>query len=121
MAIAVLIFVGLSAMKWIKGDVPAWFMLGIWVIYGLGPLALWWTHESGRRALGAEWSDLRRGLTAFYFTAALGNLWFVFIAWQEGIWGFIPCWFGIHLIAVGYMRLAKEREQNVAESLPTGP
>jgi hypothetical protein len=120
MAIAVLIFLGLSAMKWIQGDVPAWFMLGIWVIYGLGPLGMWWTHASGRRAFGAEWSDLRRGLAAFYFTAVLGNLWFFYVAWREGIWGFVPCWFGIHLMALGYMRLAKEAEHAQANPPAAG-
>ncbi len=116
-ALALLILFGLTALKWIQGDVPAWFVLGIWAIYALTPLGLWLAGVSGK--LAAEWYDIRRGLAAFYFPAVVGNLWFFVVVWGEGLWGFIPCSIGAHLMALGYMHLSKEGAPT-QESPPVG-
>lgn len=108
--LSIAVLAGLVALNWISGDVPAWILLGIWAIYGLGPAALWWAHLADRWTTSDEWTGIRRGLAAFYVPAVVGNLWFMQVAWMEGVWGFVPCWFGIHLMALGYMRLAKECE-----------
>lgn len=118
LALAILFVLGLTAMKWIQGDASPWFVLGIWAIYALGPLGLWWAHASGRRDFGSKWEDIRRGHVAFYVPAAMGHLWFFVIVWREGIWGFVPCALGIHLMALGYLRLAKEADLPHAANKP---
>jgi hypothetical protein len=110
----------LAALNWIAGDVPAWILLGIWAIYGLGPQALWWAHLSGRWKSKEDWIRLRRGLVVFYFPAAIANAWFIVVAVHEGLWGFIPCCFGLHLISLGYMRLENEHSQKQPQETP-GP
>ena len=121
LAISASILAGSAALNLLQGDTPLWLLLGIAAIYALVPLALWWIRLSGRRKTESAWNDIRRGLIAFYFPAVLGNLWFFFTAWREGIWGFVPCCLGVHLMALGYMRLAKEAEQSSTESVPGGP
>lgn len=103
--LVMLTFFGLTALKWIERDAPAWFLLGIWSIYALVPLALWWAGLSGR--LEPNWNDVRRGLIAFYLPGVLGNICFSWVAWREGIWGFVPCMAGLHLMSLGYWRLAR--------------
>ena len=103
--LAVLILLALTALNWVTGDVPAWFMVGIVAIYMLVPLALWWAGLAGK--LEATWKDVRRGLFAFYLPGMLGNLWFFVVAWREGVWGFVPFSVGLYLMALGYMALAR--------------
>jgi hypothetical protein len=108
-----LILAGLAAwvstrLNLIYGDVSSGFMVGIWLIYGLGPLAIWLGMVSGR--FGENRRAIRRGLIAFYFPVAVGNIWFYQVAWREGIEGFVPCSLGLFLMTLGYMRLAKEAE-----------
>lgn len=80
-------------------------------VYALVPLGVWyWYGFSSRPDVRARWEVIQRGLIAFYIPAVLGNFWFLAIAVREGIWGFLPCYFGIHLIAIGYRRLAHEGE-----------
>ena len=111
LVISASILAGSAALNLLQGDAPVWLLLGIAAVYALVPLALWWLGLSVRRKFVPEWVKIRQGLVAFYLPAVLGNLWFIFVAWGEGVWGFVPCWFGIHLMALGYMRLAVEGER----------
>jgi len=87
-----------------------WVALAAETVYALLPLGLWYGYGfSSRPEVRARWEVIRRGLVAIYFFAILGNLWFLGIVVKEGLWGFVPCYFGIHLIALGYMRLEQER------------
>ncbi len=108
---------GLAGLGLIQGDTPAWFLFWIWGVYGLVPVALWWVGLSGK--FGTNWIGVRRGLIALYTPGALGDLWFFFVAWREGIWGFVPCCLGLHLMTLGYMRLARD-EQKAAQSMMGG-
>ena len=84
-------------------------MLAAESAYAVLPLGLWYRCAfSSRPEVRAQWEVIRRALVAFYFPAVLGNFWFLGIAVQEGLWGFVPCYFGIHLIALGCLRLVKE-------------
>lgn len=97
------------------GEPINWIVISAESVYALLPLGLWYRYGfSSRPEVRARWEVIRRGLIALYFLAILGNFWFLGVAIQEGVWGFIPCYFGIHLIALGYLRLKQER------LLPTG-
>lgn len=86
-----------------------WILLCFEAVYTLVPLGLWYGFGFSLRAdARSQWESVRRGLVAFYFPAVLGNLWFLRIAVAEHVWGFVPCYFGIHLMALGYLRLAQE-------------
>jgi hypothetical protein len=121
LVISGMIVAGCEALKLLHDDQTSWVISLIMAIYGLVPLALWVLGLSARRRSEPEWGKTRQGLIAFYFPVAFGNLWFFFIAWREGVWGFVPCALGIHLMALGYMRLAKEAEQSATLSVPGGP
>jgi hypothetical protein len=100
------------------GEISAWCMVGIWMIYALAPLGIWLAYAAGR--FGDCRPAIRRGLIAFYIPAVLGNIGFFFVAWREGLWGFVPCSLGLFLMALGYARLSEEAEPN-ALSLTPGP
>jgi hypothetical protein len=86
----------------------------------LFPLGLWWRFNvSAREVVRADWNPIRGGLVAFYFPAVVANLVYFNVARKEGVWGVVPCYFGIHLIAMGYMRLAKKSEEPRAETAAT--
>ena len=86
-----------------------WMVFGTEAVYSLVPLGLWYRYGfPSRPEMRVRWEMIRRGLVALYFPATLGNFWFFRIAVKEGVWGFIPCYFGVHLMALGYLRLLKE-------------
>jgi hypothetical protein len=90
------------------------------VAYFVVPLGLWWrSNISARGVVRAHWNPIRTGLVAFYSPAVVANLFYFNVARKEGVWGMVPCYFGIHLIALGYMRLAKEGEEWRAETAAT--
>jgi len=107
LVISGMIVAGCEALKLLHDDQTSWVISLIMAIYGLVPLALWLRGLAARIRSKPEWVKTRQGLVAFYLPAALGNLWFFYVAWREGIWGFVPCWFGLHLMSLGYLRLAK--------------
>jgi hypothetical protein len=87
------------------------------VAYFVVPLGLWWRFNiSARGVVRADGNAMRGGLVAFYFPAVVANLVYFNVARKEGVWGMVPCYFGIHLITLGYMRLAKEGEERRAET-----
>jgi hypothetical protein len=91
------------------GEPINWIVIAAETVYALLPLGLWYRFGcSSRPEVRARWEVIRRGLVAFYFFAILGNFWFLGIAVKEGLWGFVPCYFGIHLMALGYLRLKQE-------------
>ena len=89
------------------------------VVAGI-PVGIWYRYSLSRRpALRAQWPEVRLGLAAFYVPAVAGNLWVFAVVVQEHVWGLVPCCVGVHLIALGYMRLAKEGEERRAEIAAT--
>jgi len=91
------------------GEPINWIVIAAETVYGLLPLGLWYRYAfSSRPEVRARWEVIRRGLVALYFFAVLGNFWFLGIVVKEGLWGFVPCYFGIHLMALGYLRLKEE-------------
>jgi hypothetical protein len=89
---------------------------------GLGamPMGVWYRYGFSHSTQGRErWQQMRRGLIAFFIPASAGALWLLIIAIQEHVWGLVPCFLGIQLIAIGYMTLAKRAEP--AQSVATPP
>ncbi|MFB3921377.1 MAG: hypothetical protein ACE145_06620 [Terriglobia bacterium] len=83
-----------------------WIVITLETIYALIPLGLWFRYGlSSRPEVRARWKTVQRGLVALYFFAVLGNIWFLGIAISEDLWGFVPCYLGIHLMSLGYWRL----------------
>jgi hypothetical protein len=39
---------------------------------------------------------------------------------RMGIWGFVPFFFGVHLVSVGYMQLAREAQASPARTHLSG-
>lgn len=98
------------------GEPINWIVIAAETVYALLPLGLWYCYGfSSRPEVRARWETIRRGLVALYFLAVLGNLWFLGITVTEGLWGFVACYFGIHLIALGYLRLIENRKLPEAE------
>jgi hypothetical protein len=98
------------------GEPINWIVLAVEMAYGLLPLGLWYRFGfSSQPEVRAQWESVRRGLVAFYLPAVLGNFWFMGIAVEEGLWGFVPCYFGVNLIALGYTRLVPDGRVTQAE------
>lgn len=93
-------------------SVPSYLFVAI---YALAPIGLWWLGVAASKFDPAQWLKVRRGLVAYYLPAVLGNLWFFVIAWREGVWGFVPCVIGIHLMTIGYMRFATAAERSTGD------
>ena len=88
----------------------SWFALPLGVYY-LMPLFLWyWKGLLRRRETGDRWPRIRLGLVCFYTPAAAANCLLLLYASQERVWGLVPYVFGIHLISLGFMRLAGRGE-----------
>lgn len=98
------------------GEPLNWIVISMETLYALIPLALWYRYGfSSRPGVHARWESIRRGLVALYLPAVLGNLWFLGIVVTEGLWGFVSCYFGTHLMALGYWRLNRERLSSTGE------
>jgi hypothetical protein len=115
LAIPISLFFIADSMRWWDGDGKTGLTYTFVGLYALVPLGVWWFGGSSRERNPSQWIRIRRGLSSFYLPAVVGNIWFFVVAWREGLWGFVPCYCGIHLMAIGYMRLAKE-----GELLPAG-
>lgn len=101
------------------GEPINWIVISMETVYALIPLGLWYRYgSSSRPEAHARWGTIRRGLVALYFFAILGNFWFLGIVVMEGLWGFVSCYFGTHLMALGYLRLMQERVLHPVEPTP---
>jgi uncharacterized membrane protein YhaH (DUF805 family) len=109
LALSILAIWVLTKVNVVYGEVSSWSLIAAWFIYGLGPIVIWLALVSGRFRDQRE--SIRRGLIAFYFPVAVGNIWFYQVAWREGVAGFVPCSLGLFLMALGYTRLAQEDGQ----------
>jgi len=91
-------------------DSPAkWMLILLEIGLTAMPLGVWYRYGFSRSMEGRErWHQMRPGLIAFYTPAVVGALWLLAIAVQERVWGVVPCFFAIHLIAIGYVKLAGE-------------
>ncbi len=85
----------------------SWFALPMGVYY-LTPLLLWYRNGFSRRVeILAQWPRVRLGLGSLYGPAAAANCLLLVYASQKEVWGLVPYVVGIHLISLGYMRLAQ--------------
>ena len=91
----------------IWGREPAVLYLPL-ILYLLAPLLHWFYYGLSRREeRHAEWPRIRSKLLYFYLPAVLSGGVMVGIAtFSEGLWGLPVFVAGLHLIAVGYLRLA---------------
>ncbi len=91
----------------IWGREPALLYLPL-ILYLLAPLLLWFYYGLSRREeRHAEWPRIRSKLLFFYLPAVLsGGVMVGFATIFEGLWGLPVFVVGLHLITVGYLRLA---------------
>lgn len=93
------------------------------VLYVIAPLSLWYCHAiwPGRDSL-SDWVAVRRRLALIYVPAVAGQFFAAYFAiFDAHVWGLIPCLIGIHLITLGYMRLAQQAEAALDTSaVPAG-
>ena len=76
-------------------------------LYWFVPAYLWYRFGLHRTLDPACWPNIRRTILKAYLPA-LGCVPILFwMAWDEGVWGFIPFSLGIHLMSLGYMRLVR--------------
>jgi len=101
-------------------DSPAkWMLILLEIGLAAMPLGVWYRYGFWRSMEGRErWHQMRPGLIAFFIPAVVGALWLLAIAVQERAWGVVPCFCAIHLIAIGYMKLARKP---ASESIPGFP
>jgi hypothetical protein len=93
----------------------SWLALPMGVYY-LMPLFLWYWKGLLRRSEAAgQWPRVRLGLACLYTPAAAANCLLLIYASLERVWGLVPYVLGIHLISLGYMRLAKQMEPPPAD------
>jgi len=88
---------------------PSQFLLILFeAVVALLPIAMWLRYSLSRSAATrTAWPAIRAGLVAFYAPAVVGDVWLMVLAIQEGLWGLPPSYFGVLLMAIGFMRLAK--------------
>ncbi|MCZ6515325.1 MAG: hypothetical protein O6850_05630, partial [Acidobacteria bacterium] len=90
----------------IWGREPAFLYLPL-LLYLAAPLLLWFYYGLSRREeRHAEWPRIRSKLLFFYVPAVLSGGWMVVFATSGGLWGLPVFVVGLHLITVGYLRLA---------------
>lgn len=91
----------------IWGNEPAVLYLPL-LLYLTAPLLLWFHYGLSRREERlSEWPRIRSKLLYFYVPAVLSGGVMVGIATaSEGLWGLPVFVVGLHLIALGYLRLA---------------
>ena len=81
------------------------------ILYWLVPLVVWLRFGlfgGGERRV--QWPGIRSRLITMYLPlVAIDCLFFVEVV-RMGIWGFLPFFAGLHLMSLGYMRLAREAE-----------
>ena len=78
------------------------------VLYWFVPVYLWYRLGLGRKADRPErWPGIRAAILRAYLPALAGVPLLFWVAWDEGVWGFIPFSIGIYLMALGAMRLAQ--------------
>jgi hypothetical protein len=96
-------------------DSPAkWMLILLEIGLAAMPLGVWYRCGFSRSMEGRErWHQMRPGLIAFFIPAVVGALWLLVIATQERVWGTASCFFGVHLIAIGYMKLAGEARTTI--------
>jgi hypothetical protein len=76
-------------------------------LYWFVPAYLWYRFGLHRTPVPARWPNIRRTILKVYLPA-LGCVPILFwLAWDEGVWGFIPFSLGIHLMSLGYMRFVQ--------------
>jgi hypothetical protein len=95
----------------LRGEWSLWMMMAPAILYWLVPLVLWLRFGlfgGGERRV--QWPGIRSRLIAMYLPlVAIDCLFFVEVV-KMGIWGFLPFFAGLHLMSLGYMRLAPEAE-----------
>jgi hypothetical protein len=82
------------------------------LLYWLVPLILWLRFGLfGRSELRAQWPGIRRRVVQMYTPLVVLDCLFFSEVVKMGIWGFLPFFFGVHLVSLGYMQLARTGEQ----------
>jgi len=97
----------------LRGEWSLWMMMAPAILYWLVPLVLWLRFSLfARGERRVQWPGIRSRLIAMYLpVVAIDCLFFVEVV-KMGIWGFLPFFFGLHLISLGYMQLAREGERS---------
>lgn len=81
-------------------------------LYWLVPVVLWFRFGLSRRdELRVQWPGIRRRVLQMYVPVAVADGLLLIDVVQMGMWGFLPFFFGLHLISLGYMQLAREAER----------
>ncbi len=94
----------------------SWSALPVGAYY-LIPLFLWyWGGLLRRKEMRVQWPRIRLGLASFYAPAAAANCLLLIYASQEKVWGLVPYVLGIHLISLGYMRLAGQGKPSTVDT-----
>jgi hypothetical protein len=116
--VALSVYVGATSAD-LAGPTSAAFSVVFWVVFLspfvlclLGPLAVWFRHGVWPMADSARyWPSLRRRLVLAYAPAVAGQIYVGFLAiFAVHVWGLVPCLLGIHLVTLGYLRLARRAE-----------
>ncbi len=122
LAIATSLLFILDASGMVSASLFEWVLLSFEVAVAAVLLGIWHGFRYSRVAeRRAQWQTMRSGLVAFYVPAVVGSAWLLFLAVEERVWGLIPCYFGIHLMAIGYLLLTKEVETAPPLGTPGGP
>jgi hypothetical protein len=84
-----------------------------------GPLALWYRHGVWPMAdSSVYWPSLRRRLALAYAPAVAGQFYAAYRSFVEPrVWGLAVCLAGIHLITLGYLRLARSAKPALQSSV----
>jgi len=91
------------------------------LLYWLVPLILWLRFGLfGRSELQAQWPGIRRRVVQMYTPVVILDCLFFTDLVRMGIWGFVPFFFGVHLVSVGYMQLAREAQASPARTHLSG-
>jgi hypothetical protein len=118
---AILGALGLAAYQTARGktfenalDGPAGWVL-FWTLlalYLLAPLALWYRYSLWPMADSPNlWPAVRRRLALAYVPAVAGQIWAAVVAiFEAHVWGLVVCLAGVHLVTLGYLRLARQTE-----------
>jgi hypothetical protein len=102
----------LQSQGFLGDELAGWMMAAPAFLYWLVPVVLWFRFGLSRRdELRVQWPGIRRRVLQMYVPVAVADGLLLIDVVQMGMWGFLPFFFGLHLISLGYMQLAREAER----------
>jgi hypothetical protein len=104
--------------SWVLEGAHARTLYAVSILYWLAPTALWCRFGlSSEGSMKARWSGMRSRIFLLYLPAVAIDTYVMLAVILGGLWGFVTFFFGIQMLALGYMRMARTTKVENAETV----